>query len=356
MEKSKIDSNTCWNIVRPVSMKIPPHTTSALAEQLGVSRWTVSRALNGHAGINQKTAERIRAAAEEMGFSPSILGRGLRAGRTDLVGVCAPDLDDYVLTGKVSRLQELVSERGLHAMFHIADGSHRDERWALERFIAMRCTGVVLIASRLMPSEPIFESLQNAGVSVVSIDPMHPGRHRVVATDRANAMRSVVQLYADTGAHGVVTAGITTLSSYGRQRLRGIRSGCLRVGWDFARDVFHLTAGDAPSEFACGEEMGREYVARFGKTCPPVIALNDRIAVGLIRHLDSAGLRVPTDVRIIGYDNTDFSAYANPALSTIDPQVGNLIQKAVDLLTDPGSSAADRRILVKPELILRSTT
>ena len=70
--------------------------TAQLARLLGLSRWTVSRALNGHAGVDPRTAERIKEAARREGFSPSLLGSGLRSGRTNLVGICLPDLVDLL--------------------------------------------------------------------------------------------------------------------------------------------------------------------------------------------------------------------------------------------------------------------
>lgn len=337
-------------------MQISIQSTSALAKQLGLSRWTVSRALNGHAGIRAETAERVRAAARAFGFSPSVLGRGLRTGRTDLVGVCVPDLEDYFLTSKISRLQHAVQQRGLHVMLHITDGTAEGERWALERFAAMHCSAVVLIASDLMPSDPSLSGLRSAGVTVVSIDPRHPGHHLEVSTDRAHAMRNAVIWCRNAGFRNVVTIGITSNPGYGRQRITGIERGCRTCHWKFSESIIALDEGDESNDFSSGKSFAVEYVERFPRKKPPVICLNDRMAVGFCQGLRNAGIRVPEDVSVIGYDNADFSAYAEPPLSTIDPQVDVLIRKAVELLLLGERSEGAKKILVRPRLILRGST
>lgn len=337
-------------------MKISIQTTAELARQLGVSRWTVSRALNGHGGVGRETAERIREAAKQSGFSPSILGRGLRAGRTDLVGVCVPDLEDYFLTSKISRLQEAVLTCGLHAMLHITDGSESGERWAIERFAAMHCSALVLIASSLTAGDGVFAGLHAGGMAVVSIDPRHPGHRLVVSTDRVRAMRDAARWCFEAGHAHIAVAGIIAQSPYGKQRIRGIRAGCCDAGMDYKRDITSLVSPVDLNDFASGSQLAAEYLHRFQPPYPPVIALNDRVAIAMIQGLRAGGLRVPDDVSMIGFDNADFSAYSEPPLSTIDPQVESLISHAVELLIPGASPDSRKHILVRPKLIHREST
>ncbi len=337
-------------------MEISIQSTSALAKQLGLSRWTVSRALNGHAGIRKETANRVREAARQFGFSPSILARGLRSGRTDLVGVCVPDLEDYFLTSKISRLQQAVHASGLHAMLHITDGTLEGERWALERFAAMYCSAVVLIASGLESADPSFAGLRASGVGVVSIDPRHTGQHVVVSTDRAHAMKEAIRWCHMAGHRRVATAGIDPRSTYGRQRIRGIRRGCQECGWTFDQDVLQFVAHDSKGDFSDGAYFASEFLRCCEAPFPPVIALNDRVAVGMIQALRGAGVRVPVDVSVIGYDNADFSAYSDPPLTTIDPRVDILIRRAVAHLLPANGESEPKRILVRPQIIFRQST
>lgn len=332
----------------------PVRSTEELASHLGLSRWTVSRALNGHEGIRRETAERVRAAARELGFLPDVFGRGLRAGRLNWVGVGLPDLVDYFLTNKLTRLQAALHELGQQSVVQIMEPTEEGERAVLERFQAMKCSAVVLIASRLPPDDARLMALELSDVPVVRIDPAKPGGKREVSTDRAHAMRLAVRRLHEWGHRRVALAGIDAGTIYGRQRLEGIRRGCSDCGWDFSRDV-RVLPEDAVGmeEFGRGYRLGEKMRAELVDGFYAVLAVNDRVAMGLIRALNEAGLRVPEDVSVMGYDDADFSAYANPPLSTVDPRVDALIDRAMGLLQVANDAA--HRLTVRPRLVERAS-
>lgn len=336
-------------------MKSPVRSTSQLAKSLGLSRWTVSRALNGHSGLNPETIKRVQEAARQSGFSPSILGRALRTGKTNLIGVCLPDLVDYFLTNKISRLQDAVEARGFHAAMLLTNGSEERESAAIENFAAMHCAGVVAIASCLKPSAPAIRNLALGRIPVVLIDPLHPAEDNVVATDRAYGMECAMDHFHQNGHRRVVALGIDRGTAYGMQRVVGIRNGCRAHGWKFERDVLFLNASVAGDDFELGAALANEYLKLPEPRIRAIVTLNDRIAVGAMHVLQTRGLNIPKDVTIIGYDNGDFSAHTNPPLTTIDPQVPQLIDAAVETLLNPTPSKTKSPQLIKPKLIVRQS-
>lgn len=338
-------------------MKSTIRSTAELARELGVSRWTVSRALNGHAGVDPVTAERIKETASRHGFAPSLLGRGLRSGRTDQAGICLPDLVDYFLTTKITLLQQALQARGLSPVLQILDGRPETENAALERFAAMRCAGVVVIASQLSDTAAGFRSLAAADIPLVRIDPLNLQSPASVSSDRRAAMKMAVRHLHDLGHRRVVVAGLNGESPYGRQRLEGLRAGCRTVKWNFERDVLLLSHPETRDDFSAGRVLARTYLSqRSGISA--VLAVNDRTALGFVRTLQDHGLNVPADVSVIGYDNADFSPYASPALTTLDPQVDQLIAHAVRLLVSRsavGPQPPTGVTLIKPRLVRRAS-
>jgi len=331
-------------------MKSPVHSTAELARLLGLSRWTVSRALNGHAGVDPKTAERIREAARREGFTPSLLGSGLRTGRTDLAGICLPDLEDYFLTTKITMLQEALRSQGLHPLFQIA-GSPDEENETLARFAAMRCAGVVLIASSLNDGEPGPRKLTTQGIPFVRIDPVNATTGLSISTDRRRAISEAMEVLHRHGHRAVVAAGFSTRTTYGRQRVDGLRDGCRELGWDFVTDIHILPEESEADDFTYGAVLGQAYL-KMPSRVPAILAINDRVAAAIMRELHTVGLRVPEDVSLIGYDNADFSAFTSPPLTTIDPQVSELIEGAVEML-GAGKSRSSKQ--VRPRLVTRET-
>lgn len=334
-------------------MKLPIHSTEQLARSLGLSRWTVSRALNGHLGISPATVARVVEAASQAGFAPNVLGRGLRSGKTDLIGVSLPDLEDYFLAPKISRLQEAVSAHGLQTLLQISNTSEGSESAALGRFAAMRCRGVVVIASRLRDGHEALRALRALEIPIVFVDPFHSQSGVVVSTDRSLAMKSAIEHLHALGHRSVATAGIHSQSAYGKQRTSGLRQACLKWNWDFARDVIFLNSDEPLEDFHLGRKLAGHFLEELYPKVRAVVALNDRIAFGMIQFFAERKIRVPEEVSIIGYDDSAFSEIISPALTTFDPGVNELIDEAVGLLV---SNPVRTMVRVKPRLVVREST
>ncbi len=327
-------------------------STAQLAKILGLSRWTVSRALNGHPGLNPQTVALIKETARAHGFAPSVLGRGLRSGRTNLVGICLPNIVDYFLTTKIAHLERALQAQGLHPLLQIVNGEPEVENSALERFASMHCAGVVIIASKLNQHDPGGRSLAASKTPVVHIDPLCGQAFPSVSTDRHSAMVDALLHLHQLGHRQLVAAGISAETSYGQQRVTGLKAGCRKVGWNYRTDILILPPPPAPDDFASGVLLAEEYL-KLPKKFTAILALNDRVASGMMRRLAERGINIPGEVSIVGYDNADFSPYATPSLTTIDPKVETLIERAVEMLM-AGTSGAP--VLVRPSFIERDST
>ena len=334
-------------------MKFPGiRSTADLARVMGLSRWTVSRALNGHRDISPETAARIRMEAARRGFSPSLLGRSLRSGRTDLVGVCVPDIEDYFLTAKISLIQRHLAKSGFHALLQIA-GSSDEEADAIRRFASMRCCGGMTVASRLEGGRKLAGAAP--GIPVVHVDPLHARAGIVVRTDRGHAMRLAVRHLHSRGCRRLVAAGIDPdAAGYAAERRNGLQKEIVRWCWD--RPAVFLRAAGA-DDFETGTLAAAELLGLPGRGRTGVIALNDRVAFAMMQALSAAGARIPGRIAVVGYDDSALARIANPALTSIDPRPDKLIQAAAELLLKGlGGYAKAERVVVKPELVVRASS
>lgn len=333
-------------------MKNPVHSTSELARRLGLSRWTVSRALNGHTGINPETAARVRDEARKAGFSPSILGRGLRSGRTDLIGIVAPDLEEYFLTRKLSVLRVLIEEAGYHGIIQMTDSSPESERAALERFRTIRCTGALTFASCLGPRDIGLQRLRESNIPCVQIDPLLKISGNIAGTDRLEALRLTLDHLFSLGHRQIGVFGIDSTTTYGQQRFEGIRAACTAAGLSPEKSLRWFPRENPKDDYATGQALALVFTkARQRPTA--IVTINDRMALGAIRGLQENGLSVPEDCSVVGYDNADFSAYSTPSLTTIDPRGDALMRGALDMILSPKGQT---RFQVQPTLVVRQST
>jgi len=342
--------------------KTPPNTTAALASHLGISRWTVSRVLNGHSGVKEETARKVQQAIRDLDFHPSALARSLRGGQTATVGVCFQDLDSPVMAMRAASLQQRLREEGYHTVIELSGASTELERGAIRRFIGQRVDGIVLILSRLAADDPAVRLLERERTPCFWVDPENPVPGDRVLLDRSRSMKLVLEHLTGLGHRRIALLGIDPKNRFGALRMPGLKQYAPECGLDFERDfmlVFH--PGETNHTFEYGFELASEFIERSaGKLPTAIIALNDRIAIGAINRLREDGIRVPDDVSVVGYDNIAIAEHFFPTLTTVDHQTDRLMDLAVrgllERLDPENSQMPPREASVHPKLVIRKST
>jgi DNA-binding LacI/PurR family transcriptional regulator len=339
-----------------------PNTTAALARHLGISRWTISRVLNGHSGVKEETVRLVKQAIEELAFEPSALARGLRGVHTPTVGVCFQDLESPVLAMRAASLQHRLREEGYQTVIELAGESADLERGAIRRFVAQHVDGIVLIFSRLTEDDSAFRLLERSQTPCFWLDPEHPVPGDRIQLDRARSMKLLLEHLTSLGHRRIALLGIDPANRFGAMRIPGLRKHAPEYGLDFERDfipVFH--PGETKHTFEYGYKLAGELLNQHSAGLPTaIIALNDRIAIGAINRLRQDDIRVPQDVSVTGYDNIAVAEHYHPSLTTVDHQTDLLIDLAVRGLLDRLSTSKKhlptRETQVHPKLVIRHST
>lgn len=336
-----------------------PATAAALARHLGLSRWTVSRVLNGHPGVLPATVERVQRAMAELGYQPSALARGLRGGRTGTVGICFQEIESPILVSKGTILQNLLREQGRHALLELTGGSPGLEERVVGHFLSMRVDGIVLVGSRLRENDPAIVSARGQGVPLVWIDPEKARVEHRVTLDRALSMKLTLEHLYGLGHRRFLILGIDPTDANGSTKLAGLEATAAELGLDWERDFtrYHRE-GHQRHDYAFGEYLA-EFLLRDKPPATAAVVLNDRVAIGLMHRLRREGWSFPQDLSLISYDNNDIAAYAWPPLTTIDQRVESMMRAAVhmlDTLLEGGESAeAIQPASIRPLLIERES-
>ena len=309
-------------------------STAELARQLGLSRWTVSRVINGHDGVHEDTVKRVRDAMRDSGFSPNPLAQGLRRGRTNIIGVCVPEIEDFYLGPKLEFLRRTVSEQGFHLMIGMTDGNPDTEIETLDHLRLLCVAGIISFASQLSPRNSAIARLQEAKIPLLLVDPMTPGTECGLGVDRASGMKEATRHLLDLGHRRFATLGFNSGSVYSCLRLAAIQEVLHSSKPKTKAMLQHLPLPEGDSLYTAGREAAEAFRREKGKDLPTaVLTINDRVAMGLIDGLRTLGLRVPEDISIIGYDNMEAGAFISPKLTTIDPSPDALMaQTATRLL------------------------
>lgn len=334
-------------------------STSELAKALNLSRWTVSRVLNGHPGVHPDTVAKVQAAMQAYGFAPNPHAQGLRRGRVNRVGVCVPDADLLFLSKKLEHLRQTLDAAGVPLVVGLTDGSNEKEIETLNHFRASRVAAVALFASQLSEDHPAITQFGNT--PVINIDPIAPllrpktaGSILSLRIDRSSGMKEAMAHLYELGHRHFATLGIDGEASYTRVRLEAI------IGFLKSKNLppeTHLHRYPLPAEENY-YRVGHQCATYFPSPATAILAVNDRVAIGLIDGLRHRGITVPEQYSIIGYDNMEVSEFIQPALTSIDAKPNQLAAQAASLLLAAMRNEPDLPQVhdIPTKLVIRAST
>jgi Transcriptional regulators len=325
------------------------------AKYLGLSSWTVSRAINGHPEVSEKTRRRIMAAMEEVGFRPNPLARGLGGRRTSMIGVCFMGLGNPIMDRKVYHLQEFLRRHQLRSLLEMRMRDAQQEVRAIEDFRRIHVDGIVLIHSEL---DAASSRKALGSTPCVHVDPHEPQPTMCVSVDRRRAMRLLMEHLLRLGHRSFALLGIREDDPW---RWSALVETVEAHGLDAARALTAVKGmPEVESQIEAGELMA-ESVLKWPKRPTALIALDDRMALGAIQALKNANIDVPREMSVTGFDNLDLARKLHPTLTSIEQNPLRLMERAGALLLEQLELPAEQRgraaaETVAPELVIGEST
>lgn len=323
-----------------------------VAALAGVSQGTASKALNGVGSLRPATRDRVRAAAEELGFSPSPLARSLATGRSFTVGVMTTDSYGR-FSIPVMRGAEDALGVGTAAFLCDSREDRIREQHYLRTLLTRRVDGIIVAGRCSQPRPPIGRDLP---VPVVyALGPSNDPQDCSVASDEPGGTRSAVEHLLETGRRRI--AHVTGPRTHGAAAVRANSAvEALRAhGRELAGEVWFGAWTEA-----WGRAAGRALI-RAAADIDAVLCGSDTIARGVVETLLEAGRRVPEDVAVVGVDNWDRVVDAcHPHLTSVDLELeavgrkaGDLLLKAIDGVQSPGLHLVPCRLVARGSSVLR---
>jgi LacI family transcriptional regulator len=329
-----------------------PTTLEDIARALKVSKMTVSRAINNHPEISRDTRARILAVARKMNYRPNQFARALTTNRSFLIGIVVPDLM-HSYFAEICRGVELQARpAGYQNLICSTDEEPRKEMDEIEALLSR--TDGLIVASALSEKEiKFYRQLIKDGARIVLIDRLLEGlKCSAVVTDDLQvgvlATQHLIQLGHQKIGHLRGTNASTSLTRFqGYQQ--AISDAGLRSPAGIARDC-GFTESDGYSAMKVWIQEGGVPTAIF--------AANDPAAIGAMSALNDSGIRVPDDVAIVGAGSIHYGDMLRVPLTTVSWSTIEMGQAAAKLLLesiDGKNDVKNRRVVVKPELVIRQS-
>lgn len=334
-----------------------PITIKDIARETQVSHTTVSRALNGNPLISPETTERIRQKAASLGYLPSAAARTLKTNRSRVLGVMIHSVDDPFFGEILQGIEEVAQASG-YSLFVAAsqDGHHMREQAIVKAMVERRVDGLVICSTPVGAEQS--RRLAAFGVPLVVVNNQAVEEYCCsIYHDDVDGSRQVTRHLLELGHRRIAYLGNALAGRSTQDRLAGFRQEMEAAGLPIPQGYLHQASGGRPAD-------GLAALQHFLELEPRPTALlcyNDMLAVGVLQGLRAAGIRVPEQMSVTGFDNILFSAYTNPALTTLDQPKRSIGVEAarlvLGLLDDPQEGRSDPKIIrLKGSLLVREST
>jgi LacI family transcriptional regulator len=329
-----------------------PLTLEDIAKRAGVSRATVSRVINGENNVKEQTRALVMEVIQQSNFQPNVAARSLAAGRTNVIGLVIPAGVSAIFTDPyfpllIQGVSSACNAREYSVMLWLAEPEF--ERRMMRQILHSGLLDGVVVSSMLM-EDPIVQSLHDSKKPFILV-----GRHptldvNYLDVDNTNGAREATLHLLRLGHKRVGTITGPQNMIAGNDRLQGYRQALEERGIGVRPELI------AEADFS--EAGGYAAMRRLLPHRPTAIfTASDSMAEGALRALREAGLRVPQDVAVVGYDDMPNAARINPPLTTVRQPTNRMgalaVNALIDIIQNPGSHK--RHIVLPVELVIRES-
>ena len=331
--------------------KKPTVTLKSVAEHVGLTASTVSAVLNNSSAsrsVPERTKNRILAAARDLKYRPNFLARSLRVQRTYTIGVILAEIGDAYGSVVISGMERYLREQNF---FFLTVAHHHDKKLLATYSTMLLERGVegFITVDTLLTEEPPLPTVAVAGHRRIK------GVTNIVL-DHRRAASLALQHLVDLGHEKIAFMKGSTVSADSDDRWNAICEVAAKLGIRMRPELVVQLEGDDPTP-NLGYPFAKQLLAR-KQPFTALFAYNDISAIGSIRAFQEAGLRVPDDLSVVGFDDIQNSAYISPPLTTVRQPMQEMGKIAARTLLDriEGRMKYVPEIAIEPELVVRRST
>jgi DNA-binding LacI/PurR family transcriptional regulator len=326
-------------------------TSLEVAALAGVSQSAVSRVFTPGSSVSKKTADKVMAAANQLGYRPNILARAMKSGQSRIIGLVVAYLENYFYPEMVERLSVELQKVGYHVLIFLAPVSVDNVDKVVREIMDYQVDGIVLASVSV--SSDLAARCQSTGLPVVLFNRAHADRNlSSVTSDNYAGGKALADYLCSLGHERIAYVAGFTGATTQIDREAGFRAGLAEAG----QELFARAEGNF--DYATAQAAARELFAT-SRRPDAVFVANDHMAFAVMDVLRfELGLRVPEDVSVVGFDDVPPAAWPAYNLTTYRQRVDVMVAETVAMLL--GSIAAEKpetaHVVLPGELVIRGSS
>ena len=328
-----------------------------IAEKLGITPSTVSRALNNHPNISEETKHSVNECAKNMSYRRNVAASSLRTGKSNTIGVIVPRINSYFISSAIGGIETVANQAGYNIIICQSHESLNAEMKAVQTLLSKNVDGVLASISMETTTSKHFREMINLKVPLVFFDRacLDLDVSSVTSDDLKGAYKATEHLIKQGCRRIAHFGGSADLSIY-RNQMEGYKQALNHHHIPIDENIIFTT--NQLSDTTGGTMIENLYK---NKNLPDgICASNDNMAAGAMKFLIEHRIKIPEQVAVIGFSNALFSQWMTPPLSTVDEHSELMGKHAIRLLLEEIEQTAvdgiPHSIVLSPELIIRGSS
>ena len=328
-----------------------------IAKLSGVSVATVSRVINNNGRFSEDTRQKVLTVIREMNYETNNVAKSLRMNKSNSIGILVPDISNAFFASIVQHLEKMLFDEGYSTIICNTTRSKEKELAYLKILESKMIDGLFVISG----AKEFDNEVLNKHIPVVCIDrkPKDNNTTILIQSDNYHGGFLATEILIKKGCKNIALLAHKETSSSFKNRHQGYIDALRTYGLDFNKD--NLVEVKAVTKQSSVEDAKAILTEKFKNELiyDGIFALNDRLAIGAIEAASELGIKIPKDIKIIGFDNDPISNYCFPKLTTIKQDTEILARKACSALLglmDGQQMPIDKNQMVPVELVVRETT
>lgn len=334
-------------------------TIKDIAREAHVSHSTVSRALHDHPAIPSETVAHIKELAVKMGYIPSAAARKLKTHRSRAMGVIVNNFGDPFWSDVIQGIDEILRSANYSIFIGTTLGDKLREKEVVQTMVQHGVDGVIVCSPQFSPEQNQALMAYELPMVIVNNEGASASQS-IVSNDDVYGTRLATRHLAELGHRRIAYIGISGGGRTNLEREKGFRDEMAQQGLPVDERLIVCGAAEMPAE---GYKAASQLL--FVQDRPTaVLCYNDYMTIGVYSALFNAGLKIPQDISVVGFDDIDISAYLTPALTTVrqyKSRLGSIVATTMlQQLARREAPAAEaerpEKILIRGELVVRAST
>lgn len=328
-----------------------------IARLAGVSTATVSRVLNGNKRVGEETKKAVLNVIQEMNYQPSAIARGLSLKTMNMIGILAADCQSVFLSMAIHHLENFLRDKAYTTLLCCTGYEYEEKKNRVNFLLSKNVDAIIMIGSGYVyrddeKNEYIREAADKVPVILINAFVQHPNVYSIACDDRRAVNEATEWLYR-TGSQNVLFCYNQETYS-GLCKLAGFHEAARHNGKDWQNFSLKI-----PNELQSVSAIADFLMRRFPEAVPfdALIASDDNLAIGVMKFAKRREIDIPTQLRLVGFNNSYIAQLCDPELTSIDNQLEKMCRFCIDMLEiilESEESVHNR--IVSAKLIQRGTT